>query len=116
MSRTRRRIDGALKAKIALEALREQATIAELEEAMRRHGRPEVFNTDQGSQFTCEAFVGTLLGAEICGVDGWPRPLDGQRLHRAAVALAQARRGLPEGLCGRARGAGRYRRVDRVLQ
>ena len=32
-----------------------------LNDALRRHGRPEVFNTDQGSQFTCEAFVGTLL-------------------------------------------------------
>ena len=30
MSRTRRRMEAALKAKIALEALREQATIAEL--------------------------------------------------------------------------------------
>ncbi len=38
MSRTRRRIDGALKAKIALEALREQATIAEL--AVRHQVHP----------------------------------------------------------------------------
>jgi putative transposase len=34
--------------------------IEALEEALARHGRPEVFNTDQGSQFTCEAFVGVL--------------------------------------------------------
>ena len=28
-----------------------------LEEALARHGRPEVFNTDQGSQFTSHAFT-----------------------------------------------------------
>jgi len=32
-----------------------------LEEALARHGRPEVFNTDQGSQFTSEPFTGLLL-------------------------------------------------------
>lgn len=31
-----------------------------LEEAVFRHGRPEIFNTDQGSQFTSEDFTGTL--------------------------------------------------------
>ena len=31
-----------------------------LEEALRVHGKPEVFNTDQGSQFTSEAFTGVL--------------------------------------------------------
>lgn len=31
-----------------------------LEEALRVHGRPEVFNSDQGSQFTSEAFTGVL--------------------------------------------------------
>ena len=31
-----------------------------LEEALARHGKPEIFNTDQGSQFTSEAFTGTL--------------------------------------------------------
>jgi putative transposase len=31
-----------------------------LEEALARQGRPEIFNTDQGSQFTSEAFTGVL--------------------------------------------------------
>ena len=31
-----------------------------VEEALERHGRPEIFNTDQGSQFTSEAFTGLL--------------------------------------------------------
>ena len=33
-----------------------------LEEALSRYGCPEIFNTDQGSQFTSEAFTGVLLG------------------------------------------------------
>jgi putative transposase len=32
--------------------------IEALEEALARHGRPEIFNTDQGSQFTSTAFDG----------------------------------------------------------
>ena len=31
-----------------------------LEEALQRHGTPEIFNTDQGAQFTSEAFTGAL--------------------------------------------------------
>jgi putative transposase len=31
-----------------------------VDEALTRHGRPEIFNTDQGSQFTCAAFTGLL--------------------------------------------------------
>ena len=31
-----------------------------LEEAIAKYGRPEIFNTDQGSQFTSEAFTGVL--------------------------------------------------------
>jgi len=33
-----------------------------LEEALAKYGKPEIFNTDQGSQFTGEAFTGVLLG------------------------------------------------------
>jgi hypothetical protein len=36
-----------------------------LEEAIARFGRPEIFNTDQGSQFTGFAFTDTLKGADI---------------------------------------------------
>ena len=36
-----------------------------LEEALARHGRPQIFNTDQGSQFTSTAFTDILLKAGV---------------------------------------------------
>ncbi len=36
-----------------------------LEEALYHHGKPEIFNSDQGSQFTSEAFTETLKANEI---------------------------------------------------
>jgi putative transposase len=36
-----------------------------VEEALARHGKPKIFNTDQGSQFTAAAFTGLLLKHEI---------------------------------------------------
>ena len=36
-----------------------------LKEALARYGKPEIFNTDQGSQFTSEAFTSVLLENEI---------------------------------------------------
>jgi len=39
--------------------------IETLREALARHGRPEIVNTDQGSQFTCEAFTDVLRKHEI---------------------------------------------------
>lgn len=48
-----------------------------LEEAGRAHGRPEVFNTDQGSQFTSAAFTGILLREGITiSLDGRGCALD----------------------------------------
>jgi putative transposase len=35
--------------------------IAALEEALARHSRPEIFNTDQGSQFTSSGFTNVLV-------------------------------------------------------
>ena len=36
-----------------------------LEEAFERYGQPEIFNTDQGSQFTSEAFTSALKAKNI---------------------------------------------------
>src|SRR6202008_2097024 len=45
--------------------------IEALEEALTRHGRPEIFNTDQGSQFTSAAFTVVLLNNPIAiSMDG----------------------------------------------
>ena len=42
-----------------------------LEEALARYGKPEIFNTDQGSQFTSHAFTSVLLREEIAiSMDG----------------------------------------------
>jgi len=48
-----------------------------LEEALSRYGRPEIFNTDQGSQFTSDDFTGTLKRREIMiSMDGKGRCMD----------------------------------------
>ena len=48
-----------------------------LEEALSRFGRPEIFNTDQGSQFSAEAFTGVLLAREVkISMDGKGRCID----------------------------------------
>lgn len=42
-----------------------------LDQALARHGRPEIFNTDQGSQFTSLAFTGRLKAEAIAiSMDG----------------------------------------------
>lgn len=42
-----------------------------LEEALARYGNPEIFNTDQGSQFTSQAFTSVLLREKIAiSMDG----------------------------------------------
>ena len=48
-----------------------------LEEALRRYGCPEIFNTDQGAQFTSEAFTDVLKEAGIeISMDGKGRWVD----------------------------------------
>ena len=48
-----------------------------LAEALARYGKPEIFNTDQGSQFTSFGFTGILKAAEIAiSMDGRGRCMD----------------------------------------
>ena len=58
-----------------------------LEEAMARHGRPEIFNTDQGSQFTSLAFIKVLITAGIrISMDGKGRWMDCEYTNVVRVA------------------------------
>jgi putative transposase len=41
-------------------SLAADAAVEALEEAIARHGVPEIMNTDQGSQFTASAFIDVL--------------------------------------------------------
>jgi putative transposase len=48
-----------------------------LEEAIKAYGRPEIFNSDQGSQFTSDCFTGVLIQNGITiSMDGRGRALD----------------------------------------
>ncbi len=65
-----------------------------MEEALRAHGKPEVFYSDQGAQFTSEAFTCLLKrGGIVINMDGRGRAFD----NIAVEALA--RRRVSEGLC-----------------
>src|SRR5215468_1903071 len=61
--------------------------IAALEDALARHGKPDIFNTDQGSQFTGAAFTGVLADREITismdGKGAWRDNVFVERLWRS---------------------------------
>jgi putative transposase len=81
-----------------------------LQEALSRFGRPEIFNSDQGSQFTSKDFIDVLLDAGVkISMDGKGRCLDNvfvERLWRslkyedvyikAYADLVEARAGIRE--------------------
>ncbi len=57
--------------------------IEALEEAMDRYGKPEIFNTDQGSQFTSDDFTQVLKDADIkISMDGKGRWVDNVFIER----------------------------------
>jgi putative transposase len=57
--------------------------VSALEEALARFGKPDIFNTDQGSQFTSATFTGTLAAAGIrISMDGRGRWMDNVFIER----------------------------------
>ena len=72
-----------------------------LAEALEGYGMPEIFNTDQGSQFTSVAFTGMLEASGIrCSMDGRGRCLDNvfiERLWRSLKYEAVYLRELKDG-------------------
>ena len=76
-----------------------------LDAALSRHGTPEIFNTDQGSQFTSVAFTGRLqaVGIQI-SMDGRGRCMDNifiERLWRSLKYEAVYLHELTDGLTAR---------------
>ena len=57
--------------------------VSALERALRIHGKPEIFNTDQGSQYTGAAFTGVLKDHDIrISMDGKGRAMDNIMVER----------------------------------
>jgi len=57
--------------------------VAALQEALALYGTPEIFNTDQGSQFTSEYFTTVLKEAEVAiSMDGVGRAIDNVFIER----------------------------------
>ena len=61
--------------------------IEALEEALAKYGKPEIFNTDQGSQFTGEEFTGVLtknaIAISMDGEGSWRDNVFVERLWRS---------------------------------
>ena len=61
----------------------ESFCVSALERALRLHPKPEIFNTDQGAQFTGKSFTDTLKDADIrISMDGKGRALDNIMIER----------------------------------
>jgi putative transposase len=79
--------------------------IEALEEALERYGRPAIFNTDQGSQFTSTEFTGVLQAHGIrISMDGRGRWLDNvfiERLWRSLKYEAVYLHEIADGLAAR---------------
>ena len=62
--------------------------VAALEEALAKYGKPWIFNTDQGSQFTGADFTGVLIEADVrISMDGRGRWMDNVFIERVWRSL-----------------------------
>ena len=60
-----------------------------LKTAIEKHGKPDIVNSDQGSQFTCRQYVEYLKGKETSiSMDGKGRALDNVILSGSAAVLS----------------------------
>ena len=63
--------------------MEEHFCVNALESALRRHGQPEIFNTDQGSQYTGKSFTGALKEHDVqISMDGKGRAMDNIMVER----------------------------------
>ena len=63
--------------------MEEEFCVSALKSALRRHGQPQIFNTDQGSQFTGERFTSVLQDAKVdISMDGKGRAMDNIMVER----------------------------------
>jgi putative transposase len=87
-----------------------------LEEAIARYGKPEIMNTDQGSQYTGADWITTLTKAEIkISMDGRGRYLDNIFIERLWRSLKQEAVYLHE-ITRRVPSKTDHRRLDRLSQ
>ena len=82
-----------------------------VEEAIARYGKPEIFNTDQGTQFTSDAFTGMLHGHNIAiSMDGrgcWRDNVFVERLWRS-IKYEEVYLHAYDGVSAAKAGVGRY--------
>ncbi len=96
-----------------------ECCIEALKEALKKYGTPEIFNTDQGSQFTRYEFTQVLKDAGIkISMDGKGRWIDNRMIERLwplswfagkplpCSGIVEIRMRLPQGLRNRLRGQG----------
>lgn len=71
-------------------SLESEFCVSALEEAIAKYGQPEIFNTDQGVQFTSEKFISVLMEYSIkISMDGKGRALDNVFIERFWRSLKQ---------------------------